>query len=191
MKGRLEVIAGPMFSGKTEELIRRIKRAEIAKKRVAIFKPETDRRYSVIEIVSHSGRRSLAIPISPSITPEDLIVHYPQAKEAEVIGFDEAQFFGPQFPEICEQLVRMGKRVIVAGLDLNFRGEGFGPMPLLLALADEVLKLSAICSVCGKEATRTQRLIDGKPAPRNSPEILLGGLERYQPRCREHWEVPD
>jgi thymidine kinase len=191
MTGKLEVITGPMFAGKSEELLRRVKRAEIAKKSVIIFKPEIDIRYSRVEIVSHSGERRLAIPIPPQISFEQLIERYPQIKEAEVVAFDEAQFFGPQFPEICERLVKEGKRVIVAGLDLNFKGEPFGPMPILLALADEVSKLTAICTVCGEPATRTQRLINGKPAPKNSPEILIGGAETYEARCRKHWIISD
>jgi Thymidine kinase len=191
MAGRLEIITGPMFAGKSEELMRRINRAKIANKSVVVFKPDIDTRYSTVEIVSHSGAKCSAIPIPPQILFGQLKGKYPKIKETNVVAFDEGQFFGSQFPEICERLVKEGKRVIVAGLDLNFRGEPFGPMPILLALADEVLKLTAICSVCGEPATRTQRLIGGKPASSKSPEVLIGGKETYEARCREHWIVPD
>ncbi|MFN3346343.1 MAG: thymidine kinase, partial [Candidatus Bipolaricaulaceae bacterium] len=178
MAGRLEVITGPMFAGKTEELLRRIERARIAKKTVLLFKPEIDLRYSATEVVTHNGRR-LPCHLLPTsvdwpafrarIGPELL-------SNTDVFAFDEANFFGLAFPELCEELVAQGKRVIVAGLDLNFRAEPFGPVPALLALADEVVKLTAVCTVCGAPATRTQRLLGGKPAL-NGPEILIGGLE--------------
>lgn len=191
MAGRLEVIAGPMFAGKTEELLRRVERARIARKTVLLFKPEIDVRYSATEVVTHNGRRLpcrlLPVPVDPvgfreRLTPEELA-------RTEVFAFDEAHFFGASFPEICEDLVAQGKRVIVAGLDLNFRAEPFGPIPVLLALADEVVKLTAVCTVCGAPATRTQRLVGGKPALAG-PEVLIGGLETYEPRCREHFVPP-
>ncbi len=191
MPGKLEVITGPMFAGKTEELLRRVERARIARKTVALFKPELDTRYALDRVVAHNGRslpcHLLPTSLGPSVffnlVPKDLW------ENAEVLAFDEAHFFGPEFPELCEFLVHKGKRVIVAGLDLNFRGEPFGPMPILLALADEVLKLTAVCTICGNPATRSQRLINGQPAT-EGPEVLIGGLETYEPRCRAHFVAP-
>ncbi|MCS7240115.1 MAG: thymidine kinase [Candidatus Bipolaricaulota bacterium] len=191
MVGRLEVITGPMFAGKTEELLRRVERARIARKSVALFKPELDDRYAKDRVVAHNGKSLPCHLLPPSLNfhsfarlvPSDVLV------ATEVFAFDEAHFFGPEFPDLCETLVRRGKRVIVAGLDLNFRGEPFGPMPVLLALADEALKLTAVCTVCGNPATRSQRLVDGKPTT-EGPEVLIGGLETYEPRCREHFLAP-
>jgi len=191
MAGKLEVITGCMFAGKTEELLRRVERARIAKKRVLLFKPSLDTRYSQEEVVTHYGRslpcRRLPTDISGRrfsqlVTPRGLRI-------TDVFAFDEAHFFGPEFPALCDALVAQDKRVIVAGLDLNFRGEPFGPMPELLASADEVMKLHAVCVVCGAPATRSQRLIDGRPA-REGPEILLGGLESYEARCRSCFVPP-
>lgn len=191
MAGRLEVITGPMFAGKTEELLRRVERARIARKKVLLFKPEIDVRYSATEVVTHNGRHLPCIPLPVSLDEGGFFARVPpeQFQAAEVFAFDEAHFFGPSFPGICEALVAQGKRVIVAGLDLNFRAEPFGPMPALLALADEVLKLAAVCTICGAPATRTQRLVGGKPALAG-PEVLIGGLETYEPRCREHFVRP-
>jgi len=192
MKGRLEVITGCMFCGKTEELLRRIERARIAKKKVLVLKPEIDTRYSEEEVVTHYGRSFPChrIPLDVTITTlEQQLGNI--LKEAEVIGFDEAHFFSSHFTELCEALVEQGKRVIVAGLDLDFRGKPFGRMPQLLALADEVIKLQAVCVKCGAPATRTQRLIDGKPAPRNAPVVVVGGLDMYEARCRECWVPPN
>lgn len=191
MVGRLEVITGPMFAGKTEELLRRVERARIAKKTVLLFKPEIDLRYSATEVVTHNGRRLPChlLPVSVNLADFKTRLSLEELASAEVFAFDEAHFFGPAFPEICEALVAHGKRVIVAGLDLNFRAEPFGPVPVLMALADEVVKLTAVCTVCGAPATRTQRLIGGKPALAG-PEVLIGGLETYEPRCREHFVPP-
>ncbi len=180
-----------MFSGKTEELLRRVERARIARKEVLLFKPELDTRYAVEEVVTHYGRslpcRRLPADVSwPEFS--ELVARHP-SPITDVFAFDEANFFGPSFPGLCEQLVSLEKRVIVAGLDLNFRGEPFGPIPEILALADEVVKLSAVCTVCGEPATRSQRLVDGKPAT-GGPEVLIGGLERYEPRCRDHFVAP-
>jgi len=185
MPGKLEVIAGCMFAGKTEELLRRGERARIAKKRVLLFKPALDTRYSEEEVVTHYGRALPCQRLPTGISWRDFSQFVPdqELQGTDVFAFDEAHFFGPEFPRLCEALVARGKRVIVAGLDLNFRGEPFGPMPELLALADEVLKLQAVCVVCGRPATRSQRLIDGEPA-REGPEILIGGLESYEARCR-------
>ena len=190
MPGRLEVITGCMFSGKTEELLRRVERARIAKKRVVIFKPELDVRYDPQAVVTHYGRSLPCFRVPPQITMAGLTTHFkPEVKEADVVAFDEAHFFGPEFPEVCEALVAQGKRALVAGLDLNFRAEPFGPMPQLLALADEIAKLTAVCAVCGAPATRSQRLVNGQPAT-SGPEVLIGGLESYEPRCREHYVPP-
>ncbi len=191
MGGRLEVIAGPMFAGKTEELLRRVERARIARKTVLLFKPEIDVRYSATEVVTHNGRRlpCRLLPVSLDLSGFKEHLSPEELASVEVFAFDEAHFFGASFPEICEDLVAQGKRVIVAGLDLNFRAEPFGPIPVLLALADEVVKLTAVCTVCGAPATRTQRLVGGKPALAG-PEVLLGGLEIYEPRCREHFVAP-
>lgn len=190
MAGRLEVITGPMFAGKTEELLRRVERARIAKKKVFLFKPELDTRYAHDQVVTHNGRSFPCSLLPVDLDPQGFGRRAPREWEAaEVLAFDEAHFFGPEFPQLCEALVRKGKRVIVAGLDLNFRGEPFGPMPVLLALADEVVKLSAVCTVCGSPATRSQRLRDGRPVT-EGPEILVGGLETYEPRCREHFISP-
>jgi len=190
MAGKLEVITGCMFAGKTEELLRRVERARIAKKHVLLAKPSLDTRYSKEEVVTHYGRSLPCLRLPVRLTLEELErAAGEELTQAEVVAFDEAHFFGPEFPALCESLVARGKRVIVAGLDLNFRGEPFGPMPELLALADEVLKLQAVCVVCGRPATRSQRLIDGKPA-REGPEILIGGLESYEARCRDCFVPP-
>ncbi len=191
MAGRLEVITGPMFAGKTEELIRRAVREQIARKKVVVLKPTLDTRYAKDKIVAHNGRAldCVALPcnfdflqLEPTLQKEIL--------SADVVCIDEAQFFSQEIVRFCEWLAQAGKIVIVAGLNLDFKGEPFGPMPNLLALADSVTTLTAVCSVCGKEATRTQRLIRGKPAPKDSPQILIGGLETYEARCRDCWEVP-
>ncbi len=191
MGGRLEVITGPMFAGKTEELLRRVERARIAKKTVLLFKPEIDVRYSTTEVVTHNGRRFPChlLPVSIDLAGFKARVSPPALANTYVFAFDEAHFFGAAFPEVCEELVDRGKRVIVAGLDLNFRAEPFGPVPVLMALADEVVKLTAVCTVCGAPATRTQRLLGGKPAL-TGPEVLIGGLETYEPRCRQHFLPP-
>ncbi len=190
MAGKLEVITGPMFAGKTEELLRRVERARIAKKTVILFKPELDTRYAREQVVTHNGRAFPCFLLPSALDPQTFAARAPKEWEnAEVLAFDEAHFFGTAFPVLCEALVARGKRVIVAGLDLNFRGEPFGPMPALLALADEVQKLSAVCTVCGNPATRSQRLVDGRPVI-EGPEVLIGGLETYEPRCRAHFRSP-
>ncbi len=191
MAGRLEVITGCMFSGKTEELWRRITRATIAKQKVLVFKPKIDTRYSCNEIVTHYGLKFSCFPLPSDLSFEIFITCYPEITAIQVVAFDEAQFFGSNFPDLCEKLVEMEKQVIVAGLDLDFKGEPFGPMPILMAKADEVSKLNAVCQRCGKPATRTQRLIDGKPASRNAPVIMIGGQDVYEARCRDCWEVSD
>jgi len=183
--GGLEVICGSMFSGKTEELIRRIKRAQIARKRVQVFKPRIDMRYSIGDVTSHDGVRAQAVPVSSSGEIADLL-----RDESEVIAIDEVQFFDEGIVGLCENLACHGKRVIVAGLDLDFRGESFGPTAELMARAEQVDKLQAICVQCGRTASRTQRLIDGRPASYHDPVILVGATEAYEARCRWCHEVP-
>ncbi len=190
MAERLEGITGCMFSGKTEELLRRVERARIARKEVLVVKPEIDTRYACDEVVTHFGRSFPChrIPVGCSL-PDFKERFRMDLVQAQAVAFDEAHFFGGGFPALCEQLVAMGKRVIVAGLDLNYREEPFGSMPQILALADEVVKLTAVCTVCGEPATRSQRLANGKPVT-GGPEIQIGGLESYEPRCREHYVSP-
>ena len=175
--GWLEVVCGPMFSGKSDEFLRRLRRAEIAGKRTSIFQPRVDTRH-VGEVVSHDGIRRPAIAI---YAPAELLA---QARESEVVGVDEAQFLDDSLPGVVEQLVVEGKRVVVAGLDRDFRGEPFGPMPALLAQAEMVDKLQAVCQVCGRQATLTQRLLNGEPAPFSDATVVVGGHERYEARCR-------
>lgn len=187
LAGRLEVIAGCMFSGKTEELIRRLRRATIARQRVLLVKPQIDERYSATRVVSHSGAslESVAVPES---RPRRLL-SLQATTGATVVGVDEAQFFFADLIGAVQELVRRGVRVVVAGLDMDFAGRPFGPMPALMALADEVLKLQAVCVRCGEPAVLTQRLIDGRPAPADAPTILVGGAETYEARCRRCHEL--
>jgi len=182
--GSIEVICGSMFSGKSEELIRRIRRVQIARKKVEIFKPMIDNRYEVQYIYSHSGSKLKATCIAESVDILKII-----KKDTDVIAIDEAQFFNQDIVEVCQSLADNGKRVIVAGLDQDFRGEPFGCMPQLLAIAEYVDKLHAICMICGKPATRTQRLVNGKPADYHDPIILIGAKESYEARCRQHHQV--
>lgn len=184
--GSIEVVCGPMFAGKTEELIRRIKRLEYAKKNVIVFNPSIDDRYSKTEIVSHNKTKAKAIFVNSSI---EILKHVTNETDAVVI--DEAQFFDDGVVNVSEYLADRGIRVIIGGLDRNFRGEPFGPMPKLLALAEYVTKLTAICVISGKPATRTQRLINGKPADYYDPLVVIGGEESYEPRAREHHDVPN
>jgi thymidine kinase len=183
--GWIEVICGSMFSGKSEELIRRIKRAKIARQTVQAFKPKLDDRYHASAVVSHNGNQAEAIAVENAA---QILLHLDDA--TEVVAIDEVQFFDPSILEICRSLADQGKRVIVAGLDQDFRGEPFGPTPHLLAIAEYVTKLQAICSVCGSPASRTQRLINGKPAGYDDPVILVGADESYEPRCRHCHDVP-
>jgi thymidine kinase len=172
-RGSIEVITGSMFSGKTEELMRRIRRAEIAKLRVGIFKPAIDNRYVEKAIVSHDYNSSVSTPVENA---SSMLLLYGQA---EVIGIDEAQFFDPELPMVCEKLADKGIRVIVAGLDMDFQGNPFGSMPSLMSLADDVLKLHAVCLVCGRAALYSYRI-----KSENQETILIGEKERYEPRCR-------
>jgi len=183
--GWIEVICGSMFSGKTEELIRRVKRAVIARQRVQVFKPLLDDRYATERVSSHDGLQWDAIAVHSAAEILELV-----RDNTDVVAIDEAQFFDWAVVEVCEQLAQKGKRVIVAGLDMDFRGEPFGPMPVLMAQAEMVDKLQAICAVCGAPASRTQRLINGVPANYDDPQILVGASEVYQARCRRCHEVP-
>jgi len=191
MTGRLEVITGCMFSGKTEELIRRLERVRIARGKILLFKPTIDDRYSKDAVVTHYGREFAAHLLPPGEeTVEKLvdIVGESALAESTVVAFDEGNFFSASLCTLCEALVEMGKRVIVAGLDLTFAGQPFGPMPTLMALADDVVKLHAVCVKCGAPATRSQRLIDGRPAPPDDTVIKIGGSEVYEARCRDCYE---
>lgn len=183
-EGWIEVISGCMFAGKTEELIRRINVLGYAKKQIRVFKPKIDNRYSETEIVSHSGKR---IPCHVISEPKE-ILNIIDEKD-DVIVIDEAQFFDESLVEICDYLADSGKRVMAAGLDTDFRGEPFGVMPQLLTKAEFITKLTAVCAKCGAPATRTQRLINGKPASFDDPVILVGEKESYEPRCRHCHEV--
>lgn len=183
--GLVEVIAGPMFSGKTEELIRRLRRAVIARQKVQVFKPALDDRYSATHVASHDGDQFQAEPVA---SVDDLAARI--APDTTVVGIDEAQFFDAGLLTLVQRLAQRGVRVILSGLDMDFRGEPFGIMPELLAQADRVDKLTAICMVCGNPATRSQRLINGRPAHYDDPVVLVGAAEIYEPRCRVHHEVP-
>lgn len=182
--GKIEVVTGCMFSGKSEELIRRLKRARIARLNVQVFKPVIDSRYSNIEVVSHTGDHIEATPVKNSSEILTKVFDI-----TDVVGIDEAQFFDEGVVEVSKQLAKKGKKVILAGLDMDFRGEPFGPMPRLLAIADEVIKLHAICMVCGEDATMTQRLINGTPARYDDPIIMIGASEKYEARCKLHHYV--
>lgn len=178
--GYIEVVIGPMYSGKSEELIRRIKRAKIAKQNIVVFKPKIDDRYSKEDVVSHSGDSVNAIPINSAKEIYDFI-----DSKTQVVGIDEVQFFDEQIIEIAVDLADKGIRVIAAGLDMDFKGEPFGPTPKLLCVSEFVDKIQAICSVCGQPATRSQRLINGDPARYDDPIIQVGAVESYEARCRK------
>lgn len=184
--GWIEVICGSMFAGKTEELIRRIRRLQYAKKNILVFKPIIDNRYNVDEVVSHNGDSIKSIAIEE---PNEILKYIDGRVDA--VAIDEVQFFDNSIIDILDFLADKGIRVIVAGLDRNFRGEPFGPMPEILTISEFVTKLTAICSVCGAPATRTQRLVNNKPASYNDPIVLVGASESYEPRCRHCHVVPD
>ena len=177
--GWIEVIAGCMFSGKTEELIRRIRRAQIARQQVAIFKPSIDNRYSSDHIVSHSELKLQSMLVSSSVEVLEL------AADAQVVGIDEAQFFDPGIVDVAEKLANQGKRVIIAGLDQDYRGKPFDPMPQLLAVAEYITKTLAICVVCGNPADRTQRTTP------SSERVLVGAKDSYEARCRRCFAPPN
>jgi len=179
-RGRIELICGSMFSGKTEELIRLLRRAVIAKQQVQVFKPAIDNRFHIEKVTSHVGSAFEAHPVNAAA---DIFNQLDPA--TTVVAIDEVQFFDPGIITICEQLAETGKRVICAGLDTDFRGEPFGPMPHLLARAEHVTKLHAICVKCGEEASRTQRLVEGEPAAYDDPVVMVGASETYEARCRQ------
>ena len=184
--GRIEVICGSMFCGKTEELIRRVRRAIIARQKVKVFKPSLDDRYGIKQITSHDGQSVEAIPLADSSEMLRLA-----NGDTTVVAIDEAQFFDAGIVAVAQELVdEFNMRLIIAGLDMDFRGEPFGAMPQLLSVADEVVKLNAICVVCGESASRTQRLVNGEPASYDDPVIMVGAQESYEARCRTHHDVP-
>jgi thymidine kinase len=182
--GWVEVICGSMFSGKSEELIRRVKRTQYAKQLVQVFKPAIDNRYSEENVVSHNGTSVVARPVSSS---QEIMKHV--TADIDVVAIDEVQFFDPEVVEVVEILASRGHRVIVAGLDQDFKGEPFGPVPNLMSIAEHVTKLQAVCAACGSPASRTQRLINGEPASYDDPIILVGASESYEPRCRHCHDV--
>jgi thymidine kinase len=184
--GWIEVVCGVMFSGKSEELMRRVRRATLAKKLVQVFKSHLDERYGGIQAVgSHDGGRIVAEPISNSFDLAERV-----RPDTEVVAIDEVQFLDDGVIDVVTTLADRGVRVIVAGTDMDFRGQPFGPIPQLLAIAEVIDKLHAICVQCGQLATRNQRLINGQPAPAEGPTIQVGGLESYEARCRRCHEVP-
>jgi thymidine kinase len=182
--GWIELICGSMFSGKTEELIRRVRRAQIAKQQVLVFKPLIDARYVPESVNTHTGGQLEALRVASASALFDRV-----DSSVKVVAVDEVQFFDPAIVDVCQALAEAGKRVICTGLDLDFRGEPFGFMPRLMALAEHVEKLQAICLSCGAPASRTQRLIDGAPAKYDDPIILIGAQEHYEARCRGCHEV--
>jgi thymidine kinase len=182
--GWVEVICGSMFSGKSEELIRRVKRTQYAKQHVQVYKPAIDNRYSEENVVSHNGTSVVARPVASS---REILDHV--TADVDVVAIDEVQFFDCNVVEIAEMLASQGHRVIVAGLDQDFKGEPFGPVPNLMAIAEHVTKLQAVCAGCGSPASRTQRLINGEPASYDDPIILVGASESYEPRCRHCHDV--
>ena len=183
--GSIEVVCGSMFSGKTDELIRRLVRATIAKQKVQVFKPAIDVRYAVEKVTSHTGSNFDALPVANAAEIPEKV-----DDDTTVVGIDEAQFFDPEIIQVAQELASKGIRVLAAGLDMDFKGEPFGPMPVLMSLAEDVSKLHAICMVCGDEASRTQRLVNGEPARYDDPIVIVGASEMYEARCREHHKVP-
>lgn len=183
--GSIEVITGSMFSGKTDEMIRRLRRATIARQKVQVFKPVIDNRYHTERVTSHAGTAYDAIPIQRAVEILNRL-----EEDTTVVAIDEAQFFDVEITTIVQRLADRGIRVIIAGLDMDFRGEPFGCMPVLMAIAEKVDKLQAICMVCGEPASRTQRLVNGRPARYDDPVIIVGAHEMYEARCRKHHEVP-
>jgi thymidine kinase len=183
--GWLEVVCGPMFSGKSEELIRRLRRAEIAGQRALIVKPQIDNRYDIGHVVSHAGAKMRAVAVS---RPEDI----PGLADGyDAVGIDEVQFFEPAIVLVIDILVARGVRVVAAGLDQDFRGRPFGAMPELLCRAEILDKLQAVCHRCGGPATMTQRLVDGEPAPADGETIVVGALDSYEARCRRCHEIAE
>ncbi len=177
--GGIEVITGPMFAGKTEELLRRVRRHQFAKKNIVVFKPALDDRYALNEVVSHDKSRTKSVNI---VAPSEIFNHI--APDTDIVAIDEIQFLTEDVLDVVEFMVERGILVIVSGLDTDFRGEPFTFMPKLLAKAESVLKLSAVCVKCGAPATKTQRIVDGKPAKYHDPIVLIGASESYEARCR-------
>lgn len=193
VKGKLEVISGSMFSGKSEELIRRIRRAEIANFKIAAFKHKVDDRMSIDNINTHGGDKYRAVALD---SPEDIKLFV--TEETQIIAIDEVQFFNMNIISVILEMIENGKKVMVAGLDLDFRGVPFGPIPPLMAIADSITKLYAICMTCGNDAHYSQRLIDGRAAKFDDPIILIGAENVYQARCRDcfiidriQWSSPE
>lgn len=180
IKGRLEVISGSMFSGKSEELIRRVRRAELANLKTSVFKHRFDDRTSIDFIATHNGDKLKAVALE---NPEEIKNFI--TEETQIVAIDEVQFFKPEVVRTILDLVEDGKKVIAAGLDLDFRGVPFGPIPPLLAIADRITKLYAVCMTCGNDAHYSQRLIDGRAAKFNDPIVLIGAQDVYQARCRD------
>jgi thymidine kinase len=183
--GSIEVITGSMFCGKTDELIRRLRRATIARQKVQVFKPVIDTRYHTEKVKSHAGSEYDAEPI---VSSQEILRRVDSA--TTVVGIDEVQFFDANIVSVAHKLADQGVRVIIAGLDTDFRGEPFGLMPVLMAQAERVDKLHAICMVCGESASRTQRLVDGRPARYDEPIVVVGASDMYEARCRQHHSVP-
>jgi thymidine kinase len=183
--GSVEVITGSMFCGKTDEMIRRLRRATIARQNVQVFKPAIDKRYNSVKVVSHAGSEFDATPISGSA---DILKEL--GPDTTVVAIDEAQFLDEGIAAVVNQLAEKGIRVIVGGLDLDFRGEPFGAMPIIISQAEKVSKLHAICMVCGEDASRTQRLVNGEPARYDDPIVIVGAEELYEARCRRCHQVP-
>jgi thymidine kinase len=183
--GSLEVITGSMFCGKTEELIRRLRRAAIAQQQVQVFKPTIDNRYAEEKVISHAGHDFNAQPIQRS---SEIFENLEQ--DTTVVAIDEVQFFDDGVIDVITKLANRGIRVIAAGLDTDFRAEPFGTIPALMAIAERVNKLHAICMICGEPASRTQRLVNGAPAHYDDPIVIVGAAELYEARCRKHHDVP-
>ncbi len=183
--GWIEVICGSMFSGKTDELIRRLVRAKIARQEVQVFKPAIDVRFAFEKVRSHAGADFDAVPVEQA---SEILTKF--VPGTNVVGIDEAQFLDHGIVDVVQEVADQGARVLVAGLDMDFRGEPFGSMPILMSMAERVDKLHAICMVCGGEASRTQRLVNGQPARYDEPIVIVGAAEMYEARCRAHHEVP-
>lgn len=184
--GRIEVITGVMFSGKSDELMRRVRRAVIARREVQLFKSHLDERYGGIEVVSsHDGQALKGVPVSKARQIAERM-----RSGTDVVAVDEVQFLDDEIVEVAAALADRGLRVILAGTETDFRGQPFGPLPTLMALAEQVDKLNAVCVICGQPASRNQRLLDGEPAPAESPLVMVGGMETYEARCRRCHEVP-
>ncbi len=183
--GWIECICGSMFSGKSEELLRRIKRGVIAKQKVLLFKPSIDNRYDENRVSTHNGNSYDSISIEKSSD----ILNFVKDTNYDIIGIDEIQFFDNDIVKIINKLANDGIRVIVAGLDMDFKAEPFHPMPEIMAISEMVTKLHAVCNKCGKEASRSQRLINGKPAKYDDPVVVIGASESYEARCRHCHEI--